>query len=586
MSRQLRNAIFVVGIASVVGTALVPLLSPLDPPLGIWSLNLVAGLSLVVVGFLLSSRRPGELTGLLLGIAGIFFFAFALSWFRSPYLWTVSALGVGLYRAFAGHMVVAFPDGRVRSTFDRVVVVALYAWALTANVVLLTLFDPRDYGWADWASSRNVLLLHGDRGLHDLLGHVADGGNLLLGLAVAVIFVRRWLRARSVERRAFAPLAVAIGVGLMVYLLQAVGDAVAYDGLDSALSYAEPAAWILFPIGFLVGGLRIQAGRAAVGDLVVDLRDSADAQKLQEAVARTLRDPSLELAFWNPGVGLYVDAEGRPIELPEAGGARMVTLIEGPDGPLGALVHDRLLEEEPKLLASVSAAVRLALDNRRLSDEVSLSRKLPTGLAERLQREGRRIGQTETLEVTVLVSDVRGYSSIAERADPHTLAAQLNEHRQEMTQLISNRGGTVMQFVGDEVFAVFGAPEAIEDHAARAVSSAYDVQAAQAVINDGWREHGRPSFGLGIGLSTGEVVGALLGSAHHTEYSVVGDTVNLASRLQQWAAAGDVVMSAKTFDAAGRPEEAEALEPAAVKGREALVSAYRLRPRATLATGP
>jgi hypothetical protein len=106
MSGQLRWAIFVVGIASVVGTALVPLLSPFDPPLGIWSLNLVAGLSLVVVGFLLSSRRPGDLTGPVLGIAGIFFFAFALSWFRSPYLWTVSALGLGLYRTFAGHMVV------------------------------------------------------------------------------------------------------------------------------------------------------------------------------------------------------------------------------------------------------------------------------------------------------------------------------------------------------------------------------------------------------------------------------------------------------------------------------------------------
>jgi class 3 adenylate cyclase len=143
-----------------------------------------------------------------------------------------------------------------------------------------------------------------------------------------------------------------------------------------------------------------------------------------------------------------------------------------------------------------------------------------------------------------------------------------------------------MQFVGDEVFAVFGAPEAIEDHAARAVSSAYDMQAAQAVINDGWLEQGRSPFGVGIGLSTGEVVGALLGSEHHTEYSVVGDTVNLASRLQQWAAAGEVVVSAKTFEAAGRPEQAEALQPAAVKGREALVSAYRLRSRATLASGP
>jgi class 3 adenylate cyclase len=579
MSGQLRWAVFLTGIASVLGAALVPALSPLDPPLGIWCLNLVAGISLVVVGFVLSSRRPGDITGSLLGIAGIFLFAFALSWFRSPYLWTVSALGLGLYRTFAGHMVVAFPDGRARSRIDRAVVAVVYAWPVTANVVLLTLFDPRDYGWPVWAWSRNVLLLHGDRGLHDLIGRIADGGNLLLGLAVGVIFVRRWLRTRSVERRAFAPLAVAIGVGLGVYLLQAVAHAVAFGALESALSYAEPAAWILFPLGVLVSALRVQAGRAAVGDLVVDLRESANAQELRAAIARALHDPSLELALWNPGARLYVDAEGRPVELPQGDGSRTATLVEGADGPLGALVHDRLLAEEWRLVASVSAAVRLALENRRLADEVSLSRELPAGLAERLQREGRRVGETETLEVTVLVSDVRGYTSIAERADPHRLAGQLNEHRKEMTKLISDRGGTVMQFVGDEVFAVFGAPDAIDDHAGRAVSAALDMQAAQAAINDNWREQGLPLFGLGIGLSTGRVAGALLGSEHHTEYSVVGDTVNLASRLQQWAAAGEIVLSAETFAVAGRPAQAEALAPATVKGRAALVSAYKLRPQ-------
>lgn len=84
-------------------------------------------------------------------------------------------------------------------------------------------------------------------------------------------------------------------------------------------------------------------------------------------------------------------------------------------------------------------------------------------------------------------------------------------------------------------------------------------------------------FGLGIGLSTGEVASALLGSEHHTEYSVVGDTVNLAHRLQQWALAGDVVISSKTFLAAGRPDGAVPLEPATVKGRAALVTAYRVR---------
>ena len=335
----------------------------------------------------------------------------------------------------------------------------------------------------------------------------------------------------------------------------------------------------------LAGVVRSQTGRAAVGDLVIDIGAETTPEGLRAAAARALHDPSLELVFWNPGVGLYVDADGRPVELPATGADRTATMIGSADRSLGALIHDRALADtEPRLLAAVSAAVRLGLDNQRLSEEVSLSRQLPAGLADRLRRDGRRIGETETLEVTVLMSDVRGYSTIAERADPHSLAVQLNEHRQEMTRVVAAHGGTVMQFVGDEVFAVFGAPMAMTDHAACAVAAAHEMQAAQQVVNAGWRAHGLPLFGLGIGLSTGEVAGALLGSEHHTEYSVVGDTVNLAHRLQQWALAGDVVISSKTFVAAGQPEGAEPLEPAAVKGREALVAAYRVRPEAASAT--
>ena len=85
-------------------------------------------------------------------------------------------------------------------------------------------------------------------------------------------------------------------------------------------------------------------------------------------------------------------------------------------------------------------------------------RLLPGGLAEKLRNEGRHIGETEELEVTVLMSDIRGYSTIAERTDPTQLAGQLNEHRAAMNGAILGDGGTVMQFVGDAVMAVFGAP--------------------------------------------------------------------------------------------------------------------------------
>ncbi|MBW3562659.1 MAG: response regulator [Actinobacteria bacterium] len=206
----------------------------------------------------------------------------------------------------------------------------------------------------------------------------------------------------------------------------------------------------------------------------------------------------------------------------------------------------------------------------------SLSRLLPGGIADKLRLEGRRIGETERLEVTVLMGDIRGYSSIAERTDPSLLARQLNEHRAEMNHAILGNDGTVMQFVGDAVMAVFGAPVAQEDHADLALRAARVMHEAQERVNERWAAEGLEAFELGIGLSTGEVAAALLGSEERIEYSVVGDTVNLTQRLQQWAEAGQTVLSEPTYRALSEPVDAELLEPQLVKGRQTPVMAYRL----------
>lgn len=204
-----------------------------------------------------------------------------------------------------------------------------------------------------------------------------------------------------------------------------------------------------------------------------------------------------------------------------------------------------------------------------------LSRLLPGGLAEKLRRDGRRIGETEELEVTVLMSDIRGYTSIAENTDPSALAAQLNRHRAEMNRAILDNGGTVMQFVGDAVMAVFGAPEPLTNHAGCAVKAAMAMHLAQAEVNDEWEAAGLAPFGLGLGISTGPVAAALLGSEERIEYTIVGDTVNLTQRLQQWAEPGETVLSEPTWNALDDRPDADFLDPETVKGRVNPVGAHR-----------
>jgi class 3 adenylate cyclase len=229
---------------------------------------------------------------------------------------------------------------------------------------------------------------------------------------------------------------------------------------------------------------------------------------------------------------------------------------------------------------AASALRRLRLLHQAIVDREeqgeTLSRLLPGGLAEKVRTEGRRIGETETVEVTVLMSDVRGYSAIAEQTDPTALAHQLNEHRAAMNDAILTRAGTVMQFVGDAVMAVFGAPLPQLDHADRGLAAALAMHAAQADVNDRWQQAGLPAFELGIGLSSGVAAAALLGSEDRLEYTLVGDTVNLAQRLQDLARPGGrTAVSQATWDLLSEPPTgATRIDPTLVKGRETPVTGW------------
>src|ERR1700735_2096305 len=238
-----------------------------------------------------------------------------------------------------------------------------------------------------------------------------------------------------------------------------------------------------------------------------------------------------------------VDALVRPVTsdggLPPAEGELVGRVAEGK--PIKAIAAARRLPPEAvdseveavfvKLAEGVSAGTEGALQRLRLLHKAiidreeqgeTLSRLLPGGLAEKLRRDGRQIGETERVVVTVLMSDIRSYSTIAEHPARSQLAGRLNVHRAAMNDAILGENGTVMQFVGDAVMAVFGAPFEQVDHADRAVVAALAMHHKQAAINRRWEIEGLPPFGLGLGLSTGAAAAALLGSEERLEYTLVG----------------------------------------------------------------
>jgi class 3 adenylate cyclase len=266
-------------------------------------------------------------------------------------------------------------------------------------------------------------------------------------------------------------------------------------------------------------------------------------------------------------------AEGRTIK---AIAAQLNTTPAAADAAIEALFV-RLAEGLST--GSTDSLKRLRMLQRAIVDRKeqgeSLSRLLPGGVAAQILEGGRRPGETEELVVTVLMSDIRGYTTIAEHTDPSILAGQLNEHRSAMNGAILGNEGTVMQFVGDAVMAVFGAPVAQEHHAESALAAASAMHAAQHELNAEWESKDMAPFGLGIGLSTGLVAAALLGSEERLEYTLVGDTVNLTQRLQQWAEPGETVLSSPTWKALDQPPDADELEPELVKGRDTPVSAFR-----------
>ena len=182
----------------------------------------------------------------------------------------------------------------------------------------------------------------------------------------------------------------------------------------------------------------------------------------------------------------------------------------------------------------------------------------------------------EVKQVTVLFSDLRDFTPMVEATPPKKMVAILNGYFSRMTAAIEEQEGLVLQYVGDEIEAVFGAPLALADHPRRALAAALAMRRGLAAYNAELAARGGPTLRHGIGIHSGPVVAANIGGAGRLSYSLVGDTVNLAARLQELTKkmGRDILVSGATAAALGEGAALEHLEATTVKGRRQPVEVF------------
>jgi class 3 adenylate cyclase len=239
-------------------------------------------------------------------------------------------------------------------------------------------------------------------------------------------------------------------------------------------------------------------------------------------------------------------------------------------------------------LLLVGIAMGVALTGTRRARDVSLRVARQTLLAERarstlgnyvspevaehaLQNDGVRLGGSRQ-SVAILFTDLRGFTSLSEAGDAESLVRDLNEYFEHMVRVIDDQGGVVDKYIGDSIMAVFGAPTPRADDAARAIRAAHGLQVALARLNDSRGRAGKAPIAHGVGVHFGEVVAGNVGTADRTQYTVIGDVVNVAARLESATKEHGVrvLISADAVAAAGVPSGLPALRNVGtitVKGR-------------------
>jgi adenylate cyclase len=199
-----------------------------------------------------------------------------------------------------------------------------------------------------------------------------------------------------------------------------------------------------------------------------------------------------------------------------------------------------------------------------------LEKNVSPEVAAQLMREGGSLGGEER-EVTVLFADLRGFTTLSEKVPARELVTLLNRYLERMSRAIEAEGGVIDKFIGDEIMALFGAPLPVADGADRAIRAALAMRTALAELNREFAAEGRPELAFGIGINTARVIAGNIGSERRRNYSVIGDGVNLAARLQgltrNAAFAADILVSGETLSQARGRYVSRDLGRVGVKGK-------------------
>jgi signal transduction histidine kinase len=305
---------------------------------------LAYSISYLIAGSIAWVRRPDNRVGpVLLVIAALGAITFVG---RVPGLGQLAGFAGTLGNILLTWVVLAAPSGQLSRGAARWLFVAFATLLVATNVITTFFFD---------LTVMRVLFAIG----------------AALAVAIALVVLRRWFAASAAARRSLGPVVLA---GVTISLVHALdllsGVLLLQVTIGSPLYWADTLSRLLVPFGFLFGLLRLRMARGALADLVVDLGETPAPGRLREALAGALGDPSLEVQYWSPEADAYVDANGAAVDPVAQAGARSVSYLEHRGQPMAAILHDPALAEDPGLVAAVSAAVRLAVENERLTAEV------------------------------------------------------------------------------------------------------------------------------------------------------------------------------------------------------------------------